>query len=79
MYAFADCKSLKQNLILPDGLVNITLAAFEGLHQSAKSGDSGKVSLGFPNDNTLGAYDMFPGQSEKPCCMCRKAQTESDG
>ena len=30
MYAFADCKSLT-NLILPDGLVNITLAAFEAV------------------------------------------------
>ena len=29
------------------------------MHQSAKSGDSGKCH-GISNDDTLGAYDMFP-------------------
>lgn len=58
MYAFADCKSLT-NLILPDGLVNITLAAFEGCTNLQRVVIPASVT-GFPNDDTLGAYDMFP-------------------
>ena len=58
MYAFADCKSLT-NLILPNGLVNITLAAFEGCTNLQRVVLPASVT-GFPNDDTLGAYDMFP-------------------
>ena len=58
MYAFADCKSLT-NLILPYGLVNITLAAFEGCTNLQRVVIPASVT-GFPNDDTLGAYDMFP-------------------
>lgn len=58
MYAFADCKSLT-NLILPDGLVNITLAAFEGCTNLQRVVIPSSVT-GFPNDDTVGAYDMFP-------------------
>lgn len=58
MYAFADCKSLT-NLILPDGLVNITLAAFEGCTNMQRVVIPASVT-GFPNDDTVGAYDMFP-------------------
>ncbi len=58
MYAFADCKSLT-NLILPDGLVNITLAAFEGCTNLQRAVIPASVT-GFPNDDTIGAYDMFP-------------------
>lgn len=58
MYAFADCKSLT-NLILPDGIVNITLAAFEGCTNLQRVVIPASVT-GFPNDDTLGAYDMFP-------------------
>ena len=58
MYAFADCKSLT-NLILPDGIVNITLAAFEGCTNLQRVVIPSSVT-GFPNDDTVGAYDMFP-------------------
>lgn len=58
MYAFADCKSLT-NLILPDGLVNITLAAFEGCTNLQRVIIPSSVT-GFPSDDTVGAYDMFP-------------------
>lgn len=58
MYAFADCKSLT-NLILPDGIVNITLAAFEGCSNLQRAVIPASVT-GFPNDDTVGAYDMFP-------------------
>lgn len=58
MYAFANCKSLT-NLILPDGLVNITLAAFEGCTNLQRVVIPASVT-GFPNDDTLGAYDVFP-------------------
>ncbi len=58
MYAFADCKSLT-NLILPDGIVNITLASFEGCTNLQRVVIPASVT-GFPNDDTVGAYDMFP-------------------
>ena len=58
MYAFADCKSLT-NLILPDGIVNITLAAFEGCTNLQRAVIPASVT-GFPNDDTVGAYDLFP-------------------
>ena len=58
MYAFADCKSLT-NLILPDGLGNITLAAFEGCTNLQRVVIPASVT-GFPNDDTIGAYDVFP-------------------
>lgn len=58
MYAFADCKSLT-NPVLPDGLVNITLAAFEGCTNLQRVVIPASVT-GFPNDDTVGAYDMFP-------------------
>lgn len=58
MYAFADCKSLT-NLILPDGLVNITLAAFEGCTNMQRVVIPPSVT-GFPSDDSVGAYDMFP-------------------
>ena len=61
MYAFADCKSLT-NLILPDGLVNITLAAFEGCTNLQRVVIPASVT-GFPSDDTVGAYDVFPDSS----------------
>lgn len=58
MYAFADCKSLT-NLVLPDGLVNITLASFEGCTNLQRVVIPASVT-GFPSDDTVGAYNMFP-------------------
>ena len=58
MYAFDDCKSLT-NLILPNSIVNITLAAFEGCTNLQRVVIPPSVT-GFPNDDTVGAYDMFP-------------------
>ena len=58
MYAFADCKSLT-NLVLPDGIVNITLAAFEGCTNLQRVVIPSSVT-GFPSDDTVGAYNMFP-------------------
>ena len=58
MYAFADCKSLT-NLVLPDGIVNITLAAFEGCTNLQRVVIPSSVT-GFPGDDTVGAYNMFP-------------------
>ena len=58
MYAFADCKSLT-NLILPNGIVNITLAAFEGCTNLQRVVIP-PIVTGFPSDDTLGAYDLFP-------------------
>ena len=58
MYAFTDCKSLT-NLVLPDGIVNITLAAFEGCTNLQRVVIPSSVT-GFPSDDTVGAYNMFP-------------------
>ena len=58
MYAFTDCKSLT-NLVLPDGIVNITLAAFEGCTNLQRVVIPSSVT-GFPGDDTVGAYNMFP-------------------
>lgn len=74
MYAFADCKSLT-NLILPDGLVNITLAAFEGCTNLQRAVIPATVT-GFPNDDTLGAYDVFP---DSPRTLTVYVQKGSNG
>ena len=58
MYAFTDCKSLT-NLVLPDGIANITLAAFEGCTNLQRVVIPSSVT-GFPGDDTVGAYNMFP-------------------
>ena len=58
MYAFTYCKSLT-NLVLPDGIVNITLAAFEGCTNLQRVVIPSSVT-GFPGDDTVGAYNMFP-------------------
>ena len=74
MYAFADCKSLT-NLVLPDGLVNITLAAFEGCTNLQRVVIPSTVT-GFPNDDTVGAYDMFP---DSPRTLVVYVEQGSDG
>ncbi len=74
MYAFADCKSLT-NLILPDGLVNITLAAFEGCTNLQRVVIPASVT-GFPNDDTIGAYDVFP---DSPKTLTVYVQKGSNG
>lgn len=74
MYAFADCKSLT-NLVLPDGLVNITLAAFEGCTNLQRVVIPATVT-GFPSDDTLGAYDVFP---DSPRTLIVYVQKGSNG
>lgn len=73
MYAFDDCKSLT-NLILPDGIVNITLAAFEGCTNLQRVVIPSSVT-GFPNDDTLGAYDMFPDSPRSLVVYVEKGST----
>lgn len=74
MYAFADCKSLT-NLILPDGIVNITLAAFEGCTNLQRVVIPASVT-GFPSDDTVGPYDVFP---DSPRTLVVYVQKGSDG
>lgn len=73
MYAFADCKSLT-NLVLPDGLANITLAAFEGCANLQRVVIPASV-IGFPNDDTFGAYDMFPDSPRSLIVYVEKGST----
>ena len=73
MYAFADCKSLT-NLILPDGLVNITLAAFEGCSNLQRIVIPASVT-GFPSDDSLGAYNLFPDSPKSLIVYVEKGST----
>lgn len=74
MYAFADCKSLT-NLILPNSIVNITLAAFEGCTNLQRVIIPPSVT-GFPSDDTVGPYDMFP---DSPRTLTVYVQKGSNG